>query len=467
MVAARSPRGLLQVGGFLAAIVAIPAVIGLIWYSIGHWGWWRLQRPGPRPVLVRTWHGWVDSGKINNKRQRNRLKKIQPCIPRTTRTDYSWIFWDPTGGLQRKFHQDREKSIVRYLPQWMRSSPYGSTNSDTNNDCDVEALQSSEVRGSHDVADGGNMGTLAFLGRRWHRRWRRATTWASSSDTYVGLPDHDLERQPVHHSSEDQVLLNDSVTTIRIRRARKHDDSGYELDSEDVVRATNTQLLTPSAAANLLQLFQPPSEQTSPLMPSVDTRHCLKIQPSHNIMTELPPPHQLRDNQYHTGIYLGTQNRHHNRSSTSYERQILPSHCPPKRLSTWTYSSNTTQVQSTSESPMNAEDYASPCSASAASMDLDNESIDRFSYEEPMIHVPRTRGGTRNTLDSTASAENMSVIDVPFSGGSQRVSDVDVKDHESFDPKVYEEEEEADNYEVMSNTGSFGSVRSSRAGSMH
>ncbi|KAL8774278.1 MAG: hypothetical protein Q9209_001029 [Squamulea sp. 1 TL-2023] len=460
----KATGGLLQVGGLLAAIVMILVVIGLIWYFLGHWGWWRLQRPGPRPVMVRTWHGWVDSGKTKNERTRNRLKKLPPCIPRTTKTDYSWIFWDPTGKLQRKFYQDRQKSLIRYLPQWMRSSPYGSAESDTNNDRDIEALESSEVRESHNAADGGNMGTLAFLGRRWHRRWRRTTTWARSSDTYVVRPDHDIERQPVYHPSEEQAMLNDSVTTIRTRRPRKHDDSGYELDSEDVVRATNTQLLIPSAAANLLQLFRTPSVQTSPLIPFVDSRQCLKIQPSHKFMTELPPPHQLRDNQYHTEIYLKTQGRQHDRSSTSYECQILSSHCPPKRSSTWTYSSNSAQVQPTSESPVDAEDYVLPHSASAVSIDLDTESIDRFSYEEPTIHVPRKRGGTKSTFDSTASAENMSIVDVPFRD-TQRVSEVDAKDHESFDPQAYEEDKEADNYEVVSDTGSFGSVRSSRVGS--
>lgn len=459
MAAAKSFLGLLQVGGFWIAIIIILVVIGLCYYWLSHWGWWRLHRPGPRPVMIRTWHGWVESGKIKDKIQRNRLRKLPPCIPRTTRTDYNWIFWDPTGELQRKFNQEKEKSLVRYLPRWMRSSPFGSAEPCSNDSHDIEASRPTEARGSDETSSRENLGTLALLGRRWHRRWHRARTWASSSDTYIGDSEHDLERLSVDITAGEQESSNGSVTTVRLRRPRRHADSAYELDREDVERATKTLLITPTAAGNLLRLFQTPSITATPPSPPIDTGRSLGAEHPQNLAVNLPPPYQLRDNQYSPGIYPIARDGHRHATTTSRERYAAPNHCLPRRLSTWTYGLDGSQPNSTPAVAVNTKSYTRPHSASTSSIDVDTESLDRFSFQEPTIYVPRKRGGTRSTLDSTAEAESMSVINVPFYVG-QSISKVDDGVDDSFDAREYEQAREMDDADGFSSVSSFSRVAS-------
>ncbi|KAI4227170.1 MAG: hypothetical protein L6R36_002608 [Xanthoria steineri] len=403
--------------------------------------------------MIRTWHGWVESGKIKDKKQRNRLRKLPPGIPRTTRTDYNWIFWDPTGELQRKFNQKKEKSLVRYLPRWMRSSPFGSAAPGSSASYDLEASRPTEARGSGETFSSENVGILALLGQRWHRRWHRARTWASSSDTCIGDSEPASERQSVDNTAVEQENFNGSLNTIRLRRSRKQADSAYELDSEDIERATKTLLIRPTAAGDLLRLFQNPSITATPPSPSVDTRGAEHPQ---NIAVNLPPPHQLHDNQYRPGIYPITfRDGHRHAGTTSPEGYTISDHCLPRRLSTLTYGLDGSHPNSNPAVSVNTESYTLPHSALASLIDVDTESLDRFSFEEPTIHVPRKRGGTRSTLDSTAEAESMSVINMPSHGG-QRISEVD----DSFDPQAYEQAREMDDADGISSVSSSSWSRS-------
>lgn len=456
MAPAKSFLRLLRVGGFWVAILVILVVIGLCCYVVSHWGWWRLHRPGPRPVMIRTWHGWVESGKIKDKKQRNRLRKLPPGIQRTTRTDYNWIFWDPTGELQRNFNQKKEKSLVRYLPRWMRSSPFGSAAPGSSASYDLEASRPTEARGSGETSSSENVGTLALLGQRWHRRWHRARTWASSSDTCIGDSEPASERQSVDNTAGEQECFNGSLNTIRLRRSRKQADSAYELDSEDIERATKTLLIRPTAAGYLLRLFQNPSITATPPSPSVDTGHTGGAEHPQNIAVNLPPPHQLHDNQYSPGIYPITfQDGHRLASTTSPEGYTISDHCLPRRLSTLTCGLDGSHANSNPAVSVNTESYTLPHSASASLIDVDTESLDRFSFEEPTIHVHRKRGGTMSTLDSTAEAESMSVINMPSHGG-QRISEVD----DSFDAQAYEQAREMDDADGISSVSSSSWSRS-------
>ncbi|KAL8847877.1 MAG: hypothetical protein Q9221_007088 [Calogaya cf. arnoldii] len=416
--------------------------------------------------MIRTWHGWVESGNMKDKekKQRNRLRKLPPCIPRTTSKEYNWIFWDPTGELQRKFNQEKEKSLVRYLPRWMRSSPFGSVEPGSNDSRDIEASRPTEARESEETSSSGNVvGTLTLLGRRWHRRWHRARTWASSSDTCIGDSEQDLERQSINNPSDEQESLNDSTTTVRLRRPRRHVDSAYELNSEDIKRATNTLLITPTAAANLLRLFQNPNTATPP-EPPIDIESGYSLRPEYfpNLVLDVPPPFQLQDNQYNPGIYPLSRDGHRHATTTSCERYAnpTPTQCLPRRLSTWTYGLDGTNNKSTPTDATNnnTQSYTRPRSPSSFVIDIDTEteSLTRFSFEEPRIHVPRKRGGTRSTFDSTADAdaENLSVIDLGYSGvrGGEWVVE------DGFDAKEYERSGEMDVEDGFS-------VTSSRVGS--
>ncbi|KAI4185805.1 MAG: hypothetical protein L6R41_003891 [Letrouitia leprolyta] len=254
-------QGLLRVGGLWALLFAVPLCLSAGWYILTHWGWWKLHDRRTRSPLVRTWHGWVDSGKCKDKSERNRLKKSPPSIlPRTTRADYSWVFWDPTGEKQEKFRQQREETMVRYLPRWMRSNPFGSVAPTVGDIHDLEA-----ARGSDTIASDGtssSTGYLTILGRQWRRRWRKTrTTWSDTTNTYRDSSDHrfsdnsDQQRNPSYVSATNSHPSINAESTVRMRKTNQRGPT-RDNESVDIARAMTNQLLAPTAGARLVCLFQ-------------------------------------------------------------------------------------------------------------------------------------------------------------------------------------------------------------------
>ncbi|KAI4137860.1 MAG: hypothetical protein L6R39_007068, partial [Caloplaca ligustica] len=249
------PHGVLRVGGFWAGIAGIPLVLGLLWYLLSHWGWWKLRRQGNRRPLIRTWHGWVES-EDKDKRERNRLRKPPPSIiPRTTTADYSWVFWDPTGERRRRYEEDREQSLIRYLPRWMRSSPFGSIEPTASPTHDLEAARRSEVLQSDGTSTTGYLGTLSRLGRHWRDGWWRVRRWTDSSVTYTNNDEAGSENPPVCTSAATEGGSDETVNTIRQRKPSRRSRPEWAADSEDVERAINNQLLAPTAGFTLANLF--------------------------------------------------------------------------------------------------------------------------------------------------------------------------------------------------------------------
>ncbi|KAL8730160.1 MAG: hypothetical protein Q9166_004243 [cf. Caloplaca sp. 2 TL-2023] len=355
--------------------------------------------------------------------------------------------------------------MIRFVPRWMRSSPFGSAEPSSNANYDVEALRVAAARGSDGTAASGNAGALALLGRRWHRGWLEATRWSASSDTYVDHMGPDMERQTIRSFRADLDVPNDSRTTVRMRRANRQSESGCTIDSEDVERATSTQLLGPTGVASLLQLFRRPSVQTTSPTPSMVTSRCSRIEPSQTSAVKLPPPHQLSGNQYNTGCYLTFGDRHHLPNLPSNNHPVTHHHSLPKRISTWTYGFDGSHPRSATASLLSTNDNFQPQSAPASLLDLDTESLNQAPDPPSEIIVPRKRRGTKSTDTSTAEAERMSIIDVPFQG-TRRISDVDARDEPSFDAKEYERAAEDDGCEDILVSDGFSSVSSSRVGSL-
>ena len=123
---------------FLAAIslgiLCLPFSIWGLWIIVKDWGAWKIHSAEPRPHYVRTWHGWVEADTGAKKaRIRRRRKDIirRNLVWRTTNADYRWIFWDPHGNKQRQFDYERERSVLRFVPRWLRSTKHGSIQPDT------------------------------------------------------------------------------------------------------------------------------------------------------------------------------------------------------------------------------------------------------------------------------------------------------------------------------------------------
>ncbi|KAL8896339.1 MAG: hypothetical protein Q9207_007758, partial [Kuettlingeria erythrocarpa] len=262
MAPTKNSDGLLRIGGFWAAILAGLMVIGLMAYVFSHWGWWKLRRrEGRRRPLVRTWHGWVEPSVPSEKRARNRLRKPPPhIVPRTARTDYSWIFWDPTGAKQKRFKQEREEAWLRYLPRWVRWSRRSFVDATTAPNPDIEAATSSAAPGSDETWAKGHLGTLSRLGRQWHQDWRRAERGNHSSKTFVETSDHVAEGPGAGVSTAAEDISDHNTSTVRLRKTSRPYTSTWNANSEDVERATQNQLFKPTAASNLANLFRAPGQ---------------------------------------------------------------------------------------------------------------------------------------------------------------------------------------------------------------
>ena len=119
----------------LASIILLIFISWLLWRIIRAWDSWKLHTESPRPQYIRGSFRWVDleTWKQKQAKQAGRkdAKRDQHPIYRTTKANYKWIFHDPTGQLQQRYNQQKERSILRFLPSWMRSYPHGTWQSGT------------------------------------------------------------------------------------------------------------------------------------------------------------------------------------------------------------------------------------------------------------------------------------------------------------------------------------------------
>ncbi|KAL8956394.1 MAG: hypothetical protein Q9183_006310 [Haloplaca sp. 2 TL-2023] len=215
--------------------------------------------------MIRTWHGWrevQDQG--TNTRLGNRMRKLPPqMVPRSARTDFSWIFWDPTGDRRRKHERERENTFLKHVPRWMRSSAFGSTDSDPDASRDVEAgVVSGPPAESNDSSSRSHTAALSQLGRHWITDQRRHTSRAASCSPDLETGTH----TDLRHSSETRAtsitLADDNYSnepSVRMRKPTRRSSSSddWQRRSEVIERATRTDLFTSPAARNLVDLFDP------------------------------------------------------------------------------------------------------------------------------------------------------------------------------------------------------------------
>ena len=117
----------------MATAILLVFIPWFLWRIIRNWGSWKIHTESPRPQYIRTSFGWVDLETWQQKQakqaRRKEAKRDQHTIYRTTKANYKWIFYDPTGDLQQRFNQQKERSHLRFLPSWMRSYPHGTLQS--------------------------------------------------------------------------------------------------------------------------------------------------------------------------------------------------------------------------------------------------------------------------------------------------------------------------------------------------
>ncbi|KAL9011148.1 MAG: hypothetical protein Q9173_003989 [Seirophora scorigena] len=413
------PPGLLQAGGFWAGIFAIPLAVTLFFYSLRHWGWWKLHRQGNRRPLVRTWHGWVESKDDGNKRERNRLRKAPlRVLPRTARTDYSWVFWDPTGERQRRFEQERRDTFLRYLPRWMRSSPFGAADPNSDVDYDVEASRSSGLPESDYASASEGLGTLPLLGRHWRQDCRKVRREATSSHDYEPTPNHCPERPSTCTFPAFEGSSDDTVSTVRLRKINRQAWSGWQTHSEDIERATKTQLFGPTASFTLASLFRKSSEQKETDLERHEILEMTVAQGQQRSSASSPQPcrspslwHDVASKQPRNITVIGSPYRLLQRTQSQRDLNkafrgninAVRASCPLlERTQPWEQGAVDPSSRSGSPQPADGEG-GSPTQGFAVGWPIRN---------------PKKRGRMRSIDDSTAAAERMSMIDVPRALGT-------------------------------------------------
>lgn len=112
-------------------VLCLPFIIWWMWGYINNLGRWKVtdSSKADRKHYIKTWHGFTEREKVDRRKQARkevREKFRSMFVWKTTRADYSWVFWDPDGSKKAKFNEERNSTWLRHLPRWMRSQGYGS-----------------------------------------------------------------------------------------------------------------------------------------------------------------------------------------------------------------------------------------------------------------------------------------------------------------------------------------------------
>ncbi|MCJ1374183.1 hypothetical protein MMC20_005415 [Loxospora ochrophaea] len=240
-------------GEMTIVVLLVPFLFWYLWYLINHWGTWRIRRNDGRHY-IRTWHGWVEEGKAN--RRKNRRKSARDLVRRktawkTTNADYRWVFWDPYGTGQKSFEEQRNATFVRYLPKWLRSSEHGAIRPRSRSSrADLSALekglkQTARFRHSSEIQP-----TL---------HGPINTSLAKSTGMLTAVTSINAQDTASVHTTQRRCLASGGANSV------------WRSGSDEMYRATQHQLLhsnenlssssCPSRIAALLTLFQPDENQ--------------------------------------------------------------------------------------------------------------------------------------------------------------------------------------------------------------
>lgn len=151
---------------------------------------------------------------------------------KTTTADYEWMFWDPTGLRRREYQSKREKTFLRYLPQWMRS-------------WEPQYLRTEKYK---DVEQGVKP-TEMF-------RIELPPRYDNSSRSYIEVPSDCPLMTGTLIESRDCPALH----TIRRRKNTGASPSAWHANSKETSRAIHTQLLMPPKKTLLSKIEDAQSE---------------------------------------------------------------------------------------------------------------------------------------------------------------------------------------------------------------
>lgn len=265
-------RAFRNLGIVSVTILITPFILFTVWNLVKGWGRWRIRKSGNRPHYVRTWHGWVEAEKAATRaaaraKLRNHIR--QKLVWKSTTTDYSWVFWDPSGAKRQEYEENRRESILRHLPRWMRSYEPGSLLPDariTPNRLGVAEEGKVSLRSFRHSSEIQPLG-FSFTG---NQSWLR-----SSSQKGAGTltENHSLsDALPMMTGALADSRIAHSLSSVRRRKFPMRQFQVWDANSQETFRATGTQSLVPDQTGNLGADVDP-ARKSGASAPS-PTSHC-------------------------------------------------------------------------------------------------------------------------------------------------------------------------------------------------
>lgn len=145
-----------ELAGITSAILAAPFILWSVWNLVSrNLRAWRVRRATPGLHYIGTWYGGVDAKKHAENVQTRQIRKANFRSDRSSAdstAEYSRIFWDPSREQRGTHAQGGRKSILRFLPPWMR------------NDDDGSAFNTTTSLNSLSIAEAGRLAIYLF---RW------------------------------------------------------------------------------------------------------------------------------------------------------------------------------------------------------------------------------------------------------------------------------------------------------------
>ena len=227
--------------GAIFGIISLSALLSFIIFGalvliVRNWGWWRVRDFERRRHHVKTWHGWTNKQKYEERCRRHQERRdgLRNTFKwKTTSANMGWVFWDPNGSKQQLYMKLRQTKILDWLPSWMRSWPPGALKPDFPFDLQQEMRK--RRPGSHlqDV----ELGTVN------HGSHRRRKDFQGEPMAQVDGPHSDIHTvrsvrfmpEVISDTSEDQTA---DGATVRRRRGDTIDSTAWHANSSETSRVS-------------------------------------------------------------------------------------------------------------------------------------------------------------------------------------------------------------------------------------
>ena len=248
---ASSPNGTrsnrwIQGEGAIVGIISLSVILSLFLFGAivliaRNWAWWHVRDSEGRRRYVKTWHGWTDKEKHEERHQHYKDKRddLRDTFRwKSTSASMASVFRDPNGSKEQLYMKLRQRKMMSWMPRWMRNWSPGASKPDYPFDLQQKTQNRRSNSHSHDI----ELGIAQSLSHR------RQTDFRAGEIAQVDGPPSDIHTvrsvrfmtESMPSSSDDQ---NASGATVQIRRGDTIDSSAWHANSSETSRVSVAKFL--------------------------------------------------------------------------------------------------------------------------------------------------------------------------------------------------------------------------------